>query len=155
MKTKIVVTGGAGFIGSNLVQELVRKGFDVHVIDNLGGGKKEAVHSGATLYVVDVRNLSEISPIFAGAKYVFHLAALPRVQYSIEHPEETNDVNVNGTLNVLIASQKSGVKKFVYSASSSVYGDQEIMPLHEGLPASPKSPYGLQKYIGELMCRVW
>lgn len=155
MKTKVVVTGGAGFIGSNLVKELVRKDFDVHVIDNLVGGKKEAVHPSSALHVVDIRNLPEISPVFAGAKYVFHLAALPRVQYSIECPEETNDVNVNGTLNVLIAAQKAGVKKFVYSASSSVYGDQEIMPLHEDLPASPKSPYGLQKYIGELMCRVW
>lgn len=155
MKTKVVVTGGAGFIGSNLVKELVKKDFDVCVIDNLAGGKKEAVHPSATLHVADIRNLPEISPFFAGAKYVFHLAALPRVQYSIENPEETNSVNVNGTLNVLIASQKAGVKKFVYSASSSAYGDQEIMPLREDLPASPKSPYGLQKYIGELMSRVW
>lgn len=155
MKTKVVVTGGAGFIGSNLVKELVKKDFDVHVIDNLVSGKKEAVHSGSTLHVADVRNLPEISPFFVGAKYVFHLAALPRVQYSIEHPEETNDVNVNGTLNVLIASQKAKVGKFIYSASSSVYGDQEVMPIHENMPANPKSPYGLQKYIGELMCRVW
>ncbi|MEK7390731.1 MAG: NAD-dependent epimerase/dehydratase family protein [Patescibacteria group bacterium] len=155
MKTKVIVTGGAGFIGSNLVRELVKKNFDVHVIDNLTAGKKEAVHPSAALHVVDVRNLSDIDPIFVGAKYVFHLAALPRVQYSIEHPEETNDINVNGTLNVLIASQKAGVKKFVYSASGSAYGDQEIMPLREDLPASPKSPYGLQKYIGELMSRVW
>lgn len=155
MKTKVVVTGGAGFIGSNLTRELVKKGYEVHVVDNLVGGKREVVDPAATLHVADIRKLSEIEPIFVGATYVFHLAALPRVQFSIEFPEETNSVNANGTLNVLIAAKKAGVKKVVYSASSSAYGDQAVMPLHEGLPASPKSPYGLQKYIGELMCRVW
>lgn len=152
---KIVVTGGAGFIGSNLVDELVSLGADVHVIDNLSGGKKENVNEKATLHVVDIRNLDEISPIINGAEYVFHLAALPRVQYSIEHPVETNDVNVGGTLNVLIASEKRGVKRVIYSASSSAYGDQSEMPLKETMTANPKSPYGLQKYIGELYCRVW
>ncbi len=152
---KIIVTGGAGFIGSNLVDALIEKGADVHVIDNLSGGKKENVNENATLHVVDLRNLDEITPIINGAEYVFHFAALPRVQYSIEHPVETNDVNVNGTLNVLIAAQKGGVKRVVYSASSSAYGDQKEMPLIETMTANPKSPYGLQKYIGELYCKVW
>ncbi len=155
MKTKVVVTGGAGFIGSNLTRALVQKGYDVHVIDNLIGGRREAVDRAAVLHELDIRALADIEPVFAGATYVFHLAALPRVQYSIEHPEETNSVNTTGTLNVLIAAQKAGVKKFVYSASSAAYGDQTTMPLHEDLPASPKSPYGLQKYVGELMCRTW
>lgn len=152
---KIVVTGGAGFIGSNLVNELIELGAEVHVIDNLSGGKKENVNGNATLHVVDLRNLDEISPIINGAEYVFHFAALPRVQFSIEHPVETNDVNVNGTLNVLIAAQKGGVKRVVYSASSSAYGDQKEMPLIETMTANPKSPYGLQKHIGELYCKVW
>lgn len=152
---KVVVTGGAGFIGSNLVDALVEKDFDVHIIDNLSAGKKENINEKATLHIVDIRNLNEISLIIKDAKYVFHLAALPRVQYSIEYPIETNDVNVNGTLNVLIASQKAGVKRVIYSASSSAYGDQKEMPLREDMIASPKSPYGLQKYIGELYCKVW
>lgn len=162
---KIVVTGGAGFIGSNLVDVLVdgdfsaqggqASGWDVHVIDNLSQGKKENVNEKAILHIADIRNLDEILPIIKGAEYVFHLAALPRVQFSIENPIETNDVNVNGTLNVLIASQKGGVKRVIYSASSSAYGDQSEMPLSEEMNANPKSPYGLHKYIGELYCKVW
>ena len=154
-KQKIIVTGGAGFIGSNVVDELVVRGFDVHVIDNLSGGKKEQVNKDATLHVLDITNLESIEKIFDGAKYVFHLAALPRVQYSIEHPTETQKTNVTGTLNVLMAAHKAGVEKVIYSASSSVYGDQDKMPLEEDMKASPKSPYGLEKYIGELYCRLW
>jgi UDP-glucose 4-epimerase len=154
-RQKVVVTGGAGFIGSNLVKYLLEKDFDVHVIDNLSGGSKEKVDPRAVLHVADIRNIEEIQPIFDGATYVFHLAALPRVQYSIENPKETHDVNVNGTLNVLMASKNAGVKKVVYSASSAVYGDQDVMPLHEEVGANPKSPYGLQKHVGELLCKVW
>lgn len=153
--TKVVVTGGAGFVGSHIVDACVAEGYDVHVIDNLSGGKRENVNKGATLHEVDIRKLEEIKPIINGAKYVFHLAALPRVQYSIENPKETNEVNVGGTLNVLIASKEGGVEKLVYSASSSAYGDQSKMPLTEDMTANPLSPYGLQKYIGELYCRVW
>lgn len=149
------MTGGAGFIGSNLVDALVERDFDVHVIDNLVSGKRENVNKKAKLHILDITDLKSIEPIFKNAEYVFHLAALPRVQYSIEHPQETNLVNVSGTLNVLTSSQKAGVKKVIYSASSSAYGDQSIMPLKENMPASPKSPYGLQKYIGELYCKVW
>jgi len=159
MKTKnsikVVVVGGAGFIGSNLTKALVKKGYDVHVIDNLNGGKKENVDAGATFHSLDICNLNDIKPVFAGASYVFHLAALPRVQYSIEFPAESNMVNVQGMLNVLIASKDAKVKRFIYSASSSAYGDQKTMPLKETFAANPKSPYGLQKYIGELYCKVW
>lgn len=155
MKTKVVVVGGAGFIGSNLVRALVKKNFNVHVVDNLSAGKKENVDRKAKLHKVDIRNAKKLGPIFKGATYVFHLAAMPRVQVSIQNPRETHDINVNGTLNVFIAAHQAGVKKVIYSASSSAYGDQETFPLHEGLPANPKSPYGLQKYIGEMMLRVW
>jgi UDP-glucose 4-epimerase len=155
MSQKAVVIGGAGFIGSHVVDALVAKDFEVHVIDNLVAGKKENVNPKATLHQKDITNLFDIQPIINGAAYVFHLAALPRVQYSIEHPDETNVVNVQGTVNVLMAAHKAGVKKVVYSASSSAYGDQPTMPLHEDMKAMPKSPYGLQKYIGELYCTLW
>ncbi|MSU55970.1 MAG: SDR family oxidoreductase [Candidatus Taylorbacteria bacterium] len=154
-KTKVVVIGGAGFIGSHITDALVKKGYDVHVIDNLSGGKRENINPEAVLHTADIRNLAEIAPIVSGAKYVFHLAALPRVQYSIEHPAETHEVNVTGMLNVLIASREGGVKRVVYSASSSAYGDQKTMPLVETMTPMPKSPYGLQKYIGEEYCKVW
>src|SRR3989338_11691499 len=152
---RVIVTGGAGFIGSNLADALVERGFDVHLIDNLSGGKKENINKKAKFNLIDIVDLESIKPIFKGVDYVFHLAALPRVQYSIENPAITNKANVEGTLNVLIASHEAGVKKVIYSASSSAYGDQKIMPLKESMPASPKSPYGLQKYLGELYCRTW
>jgi len=154
-KIKVIVTGGAGFIGSNLTDALVERNFDVHVIDNLSGGKRENVNKKAKLHILDITDLNAIQPIFRGVSYVFHLAALPRVVYSIEHPIETNNVNVTGTLNVLVASNIAKVKRVIYSASSSAYGDQKIMPFTEDLPPNPKSPYGLQKYIGELYCQVW
>lgn len=154
-RKKVVVTGGAGFIGSNLAQALVERSFDVHVVDNLVNGKRESVPAKAKLHVADVRSLRSLRPIFKGAAYVFHLAALPRVQYSIKHPEETNATNIDGTLNVLIAASDAGVRRVVYSASSSAYGDQKTLPLVETMKPMPKSPYGLQKYVGELMCRTW
>ncbi|MEK7585080.1 MAG: NAD-dependent epimerase/dehydratase family protein [Patescibacteria group bacterium] len=165
-KIKAVVTGGAGFIGAHLVDHLINEGWEVVVIDNLVNGKKADVNPKARLEVVDIREYEKIEPLFAGADYCFHFAALPRVQYSIEHPEETNAVNVTGTLNVLRAAAAHKLKRLVYSASSSAYGDpldsprrtqgqQVAQPLHEELPANPKSPYGLQKYIGELYCRVF
>lgn len=155
MRKKIIVVGGAGFIGSNLAKELVTKDFEVHVIDNLSGGKKENIPEKAVFHNLDITDLKAIEPIFANAEYVFHLAALPRVQFSIENPKETHDANVNGTQNVLIAAQKAKVKRVIYSASSSAYGDQDTMPLTENMTASPKSPYGLHKYVGELYCKVW
>jgi len=154
-KEKIIVTGGAGFIGSNLVDALIEYGYEVHVIDNLSGGKKRNVNPKATLHIKDLTRIEQIEALFKGVDYVFHVAALPRVQFSIEHPAESNDANVSGTVNVLIASAKAKVKKVIYSASSSAYGDQKTMPLVETMKALPKSPYGLQKYIGELYCALW
>ncbi len=147
MSEKVVVTGGAGFIGSHIVDACLKEGYDVHIIDNLSGGKMERVNKDAHFHELDIRNIEDIKPVLSGAKYVFHTAALPRVQYSIENPIETNNTNVNGTLNVLIASKEGGVGKVIYSASSSAYGDQDIMPLVETIPTDPKSPYGLQKNI--------
>ncbi|MDP3710664.1 MAG: NAD-dependent epimerase/dehydratase family protein [bacterium] len=152
---KVIVTGGAGFIGSHLTRALVEKGYDVHVIDNLSNGKKINLDPEAKLHQIDLRDFSKLKPVFSNAKFVFHLAALPRVQPSIQDPRNTNDHNVNATLNVLLASRDAGVKRVVYSASSSAYGNQKKLPLRENMEARPLSPYGLQKYIGELYCKLF
>jgi UDP-glucose 4-epimerase len=156
MDTKIaVVTGGAGFIGSNLATTLLGNGYKVKIVDNLSGGKREKVPEGAEFFEMDVNDTAKLTEVMKGTDYVFHFAALPRVQFSIEHPLETNRANVDGTLSMLKAAVDAGVKRVVYSASSSAYGDQDVMPLTEDMRANPKSPYGLQKYIGELYCRVF
>lgn len=155
MSRKVVVTGGAGFIGSHLVDALVERNFSVGVIDDLSGGKREQINPRATLHVVDIRDFEAIKTIFSGTETVFHLAALPRVQPSIVDPRGTHSVNVDGTLNVLVASRDAGVRRLIYSASSSAYGNQEILPLGEATAARPMSPYGLQKYIGELYCLMF
>jgi nucleoside-diphosphate-sugar epimerase len=141
MSKKVVVTGGKGFIGTHLTEALTRQGYEVATFDIKDNQ--------------DVRDTESLKKEFAGAEFVFHLAALPRVQYSIEHPDTSNDTNVNGTLSVLIAAHEAGVKKVIYTASSSAYGDQEVMPLREDMPAHPISPYALQKYVGELYCRLF
>lgn len=151
---KAVVVGGAGFIGSHMADALLSEGYEVHVIDNLSGGKKENIPTGAHFHEVDIRAHDALAPIMAGAEYVFHFAALPRVQYSIDHPVETNEVNITGTLNVLLAAKDANVKRVVYSASSSAYGDQPTLPLSEDMLPDPISPYGLQKYVGERYARV-
>ncbi len=152
---KIVVVGGAGFIGSHIVDAFIARGDEVHIIDNISAGKKENVNKKAILHIADIRNYEDIAPIISAADCVFHLAALPSVQYSIENPRETNEVNVDGLLNVLVAAQKGGVKKVVFSSSSAVYGDTETLPTKEDAPVMPMSPYALQKYIGERYCKMF
>ncbi len=152
---KALVTGGAGFIGSNLVDALLDKGLSVTVIDNLSAGKRENLNSKANFVNADIRDIDAIEEAFRGADLVFHTAAMPRVQYSIENPIETHQVNVTGTLNVLGLSAKHGVGKFVFSSSSAVYGDSEEGAMKEDDPASPKSPYALHKYVCEEYCRLY
>ena len=152
---KCLVTGGAGFVGSNLVDALIQRGDEVIIIDNLATGKKENINPKADFRELDLRDLEIIKPIFIGVDYVFHEAALARVEPSIKDPITYNDNNVNATLNVLVAARDAGVKKVVYASSSSIYGDQAKMPLTEDMPGAPISPYGLQKYIGEQYCRVF
>lgn len=150
MNKKItIVTGGAGFIGSNLVDALLTKGYEVRIIDNLVAGKRENVAKEAVFFETDIRDEKALIPIFAGAHLVFHLAALPRVQYAIEHPVETHDVNVTGTMQVLSAAQQAGVSRVVLASSAAVYGDCEVMPLREDFRPDPVSPYALHKFIGE------
>ncbi len=152
---KIIVTGGAGFIGSHIVDTLVSLGYEVHVIDNLYSGKKEDINTKAIFHNVDIREKEKLQPIFKDAQYVFHEAALPQVEYSIQNPIETHDVNVTGLLNVLEVSKLSNVKRVIFASSSAVYGDQKTMPLVETMEIRPLSPYGAHKYIGEVYCALW
>ncbi len=147
--SRFLVTGGAGFIGSNLVDKLIEAGHEVRILDNLSTGKRERVNPKAEFILTDFTKLDEIKPYFNGIDGVFHVGALPRIQLSIDDPVITMQANVMGTLNVLVAARDAKVKRVVYSASSSAYGNQPIMPLRPDMPANPLNPYGLQKYIGE------
>ena len=152
---KVLVTGGAGFIGSNLVDKLINEGHKVFVIDNLSTGKKENLNKKAIFYKADICDLNKILPLFKGIDYVFHLAANPRVMFSVENPIESHKVNVNGTLNVLYASYKNKVKRLIFASSAAVYGDIKKLPLKENMTPKPISPYGLHKLIGEFYCKLF
>ena len=154
---KAIVTGGAGFIGSNLVDRLINMGIEVLIIDDLSTGKKENINPKATFYNLDISKASttRLQTIMDNVDIVFHTAAKARVQPSIDDPISFDEVNVKGTLNVLLASHKAGVKRVVYSASSSAYGNATKFPTPEEHPTNPLSPYGLQKYIGEQYCKMF
>lgn len=142
-----VVTGGAGFIGSHVVEALLQKGYSVSVIDSLIAGKEENVPEGVPLHVADIRDLDVLPALLNGADVVFHLAALPRVEYAIQHPVETHEVNVTGTVNVLASVEKG--TRVVLASSAAVYGNVEAAFLSEELAGNPVSPYGLHKYVSE------
>lgn len=152
-----LITGGAGFIGTNLAIELLKQGHQVRSLDNYSGGKLESRFQDGVEYIEgDILNMDDLNKAMQGIDGVFHMAALPRVVYSVEHPVETHNVNVNGTLNVLMAARDNGVKRVVFSSSSSAYGDQEVYPLKEdGVVKKPLAPYALHKYIGEHYCRLF
>lgn len=152
---KILVTGGAGFIGSNLVDALIEKSHKVVVVDNLSAGKEEYINKKAEFFKADVNNYASISHFFNGVDYVFHLAAQARIQPSILKPRETFESNVIGTLNVLLAAKETAVKKVIYAASSSAYGDPDTMPLREDMETRPKTPYSLSKLVGEQLCKLF
>lgn len=154
-KKKAVVTGGAGFIGSNLVHALVKAGWETHIIDRDPSFRRDTLPKEAVLHEIDIRSTEKLQPVMEGADVVFHTAAVPRVPYSIEHPVETTDENITGTVSVLTAAAKAKVRRVVYSASGSAYGAQTVLPLVETLPANPVNPYGLQKYVGELFAKMW
>ncbi len=155
MQKTFLVTGGAGFIGTNLVLALLEQGYRVKVVDDLSAGNKNLIPAEVEFHKQDIRDTAALIDIFKGVDVIVHLAALPRVQFSIDEPVVVHDVNVNGTLSVLEAAKTAGVKRIVFAASSATYGDQESMPLHTELPAMPKSPYALHKYIGEEYMRLW
>jgi len=154
---RICVLGGLGFIGSHLVDDLINKGHKVSVIDDLSTGNIEFKNEKAIYHYGKVQEYGKSSQIFNDFRpeYVFHLAALPRVPRSLEDPIGTHDANVNATLVALELSRKYKVKRFIYSASSSAFGDQKEMPCIETMMPNPLSPYGLQKYIGELYCKQY
>jgi UDP-glucose 4-epimerase len=157
--SKYVVTGGAGFIGSALVRGLLRNGASkVVVIDNLLTGKAEnldEVRSSVEYHDADVRDYDAIAPILRGADVVFHEAAIPSVPRSIKDPVPSHEVNINGTFQVLRAAAAAKVGRLVYAASSSAYGDTEVLPKVETMNPRPKSPYALQKLAGEYYCNIF
>ena len=146
---KSVVTGGCGFIGSHVVDRLVERGDEVVVVDDLATGDAAYLNAGARLVRGSVLDTDLMREAVEGADRIFHLAALPRVERSIEDPVGTHRVNVDGTLNVLEASRRAGVGRFVYASSSSVYGRQDTHLMTEDMTPNPLSPYALQKLIGE------
>ena len=154
---KYLVTGGAGFIGTNIVKKLLSDGHEALIIDNYSGGKKEdRFQEGAEYLEGDIRNEADLDKACEGIDGIFHLAALPRVTFSVEEPWETHDVNVNGTLKLLLAAKKHGVKRVVFSSSSSTYGAEEENLLKEdGNIKMPISPYALHKFMGEHYCRLF
>jgi len=154
---KYLVTGGAGFIGSHLVDRLLKDGHEVVVIDDFSLGKKENLTSHKNLVVYKKSICENLDKFFSSNRFdaVFHLAALPRVQFSIAYPRESHEANINGTLNLLLATRDHGVKRFIYSSSSSVYGDQKKLPLVETMMPDPMSPYAFQKLAGEYYCRLF
>ncbi len=155
---KYIVTGGAGFIGSNLVDLLVEEGHEVHVIDNFSTGKKENCNKKAKYFELDISdysNYESIKTILIGSDGVFHLAALPRVQESIENPLHFEKNNTLSTINILKACSDLKVKRLVYSASSSAYGNTIKLPSKEEDCVDPISPYAMQKYYGEIACRMF
>ena len=154
---KALVTGGAGFIGSNLVDALIEKGWNVIVIDNLSSDAHEQFyyHPQATYYEYDIRNFETIKPLFKGIDYVFHLAAEARIQPAIENPTHAVSVNVVGTCNVLQASREAGVKRVIYSSTSSAYGLKNTPPLKEDMPKDCLNPYSVSKTSGEELCKMY
>lgn len=155
---KYLVTGGAGFIGSNIAEELAKRGKTVRILDNFLTGKRENIApilNTIELIEGDVRNLDTCREACEGMDCVLHQAALPSVPRSIEDPILTNDINIRGTLNILLAARDAGVKRFVFASSSSIYGDDERLPKKEGQEGTPLSPYALSKLVGEKYCRIF
>lgn len=159
MKPKFVVTGGAGFIGSAVVRALLAEGAErVAVVDNLSSGylaNLEQVQDRVETHVADIRDYDELLDIFTGARFVWHLAAIPSVPRSIADPLPSHDVNINGTFSVLRAAHDAKVERVVYAASSSAYGDTLVLPKIETMTPHPKSPYALQKLVGEYYCNLF
>jgi len=158
--SNVLVTGGAGFIGSHLTEALLREGHRVRVLDDFSTGKRENLifdkeYPSLEITEGDTCHLALCQRAMKDMEYVFHQAALPSVQRSVEDPLGSNAVNVGGTLNILFAAREETVKRVIYASSSSIYGDTPTLPKHEEMLSHPLSPYALQKYIGEQYCRLF
>ncbi len=155
---KYLVTGGAGFIGSHIAEELVRKGHSVRIIDNFSTGKRENISSFLNkieLVEADIREFKACRKVVDGVDFVFHQAALTSVPLSIKDPLLTNEINITGTLNLLLASREAKVQRLVFASSAAVYGDDPGLPKSENMEELPISPYALSKQVGELYCRLF
>ena len=155
---RYLVTGGAGFIGSNIVDELVHRSQEVIVLDDLSAGKESNLASVRTkidLRIGTITDLATVQSACKGADYVIHLAARTSVPRSVKDPLETNHVNIDGTLNVLVAARDARVRRFVFAASSSAYGETPTLPKIETMQPEPISPYGVSKYVGELYAQAF
>jgi nucleoside-diphosphate-sugar epimerase len=155
---RYLITGGAGFIGSNLARKLLSLGEEVVVLDDLSTGKRENledIKDRVKFIVGDICDIAKVREAMEGIDYVFHQAAVVSVPRSIDEPVRTNEVNVDGTLNCLLAARDVKAKRFVYAASSSAYGDSPKLPKHEEMTPRPLSPYGVSKLVGEMYCRVF
>ncbi len=155
---KYLVTGGGGFIGCNLVRTLAAQGRDVRILDNFSTGRRENLEDlkkDVEIMEGDIRNPADVRAAVRGVCCIFHFAALPSVVRSVEDPLETHDVNVTGTLNLLIAARDAGAKRLVFSSSSSVYGNTPTLPKHEDMIPMPLSPYAAHKLTGEHYCRIF
>jgi nucleoside-diphosphate-sugar epimerase len=153
-----LVTGAAGFIGSNIVEELVRRGERVRALDNLSTGKRSNIEPflGNIDFVEgDITDSSVVAEAMQGVDYVLHQAALPSVPRSVADPLVSHEINATGTLKMLLAARDAGVKRLVFASSSSVYGDSPTMPKHEGMPTQPRSPYAVNKLAGEEYTRIF
>ena len=158
MANRYLVTGGAGFIGSHIVMRLVQDGAVVRVVDNLSTGqiqRLDRVRSAIELVQGDLADEAVAKNVVDGMDFVVHQAAIPSVQRSLSDPLGTNQANVVGTLNLLESSRRAGIRRFVFAASSSAYGDTEVLPKHEDMPPNPMSPYALQKFVGERYCKLY
>lgn len=158
--TSFLVTGGAGFIGSNIVEKLLSLGVKVTVLDNFSTGKEENIKhliSNPKLRLIegDIRNIDDCNKACRGIDYVLHNAALGSVPRSMSDPKTTNDVNITGTLNMLIASKNNNIKRFIYASSSSVYGDSEKLPKEEEVVGNPLSPYAVTKITNEMYAQIF
>ncbi len=158
LSSKVLVTGGAGFIGSNLAEELIRQGAKVTVIDDFSTGSREnldEIQGSFDLVEGDINDPAAVDKAMAGAEFVFHEAAIPSVPRSVEDPVRTHRVCVDGTFNLLVKAREHGVRRFIYAASSSAYGDQPVLPKVETMQPDPLSPYAAAKLTGEYYCRAF
>jgi len=153
-----LITGGAGFIGSHLAEALVNRGKQVRIIDDFSSGKRKNIEhflDKIELVKGDIRNIDDCRRAVAGVQAVLHQAAVPSVPKSVADPATSHGANIDGTFNMLLASRDAGVRRFVYAASSSAYGDIAVSPKHENLKPEPKSPYAVGKLVGEYYCRTF
>lgn len=151
---KYVVTGGAGFIGSHIVDALIDRGDEVHIIDNFFTGKRERINPKAVLHEIDIRDFENLRFLFRGVRGVFHMAAQSRVPFAFREPLLSHEINITGTLNVLLAARDTGVKRVLYPGSYVAYGTPNVPPFREDMNVYPIVPYAIQKCVGEQYCQM-